>query len=110
MFNLGFSEIVIIFVLLLVFFGAEKMPDIGRAIGRAAAEFKRGLGGVTGGEEQDSAYAESASPNTRALPAKRTKKASRKRTKKKVASKRKAKVAGKQRTRPTGKRAQRPKG
>ncbi len=43
MFNLGFSEILIIAALILIFFGAEKMPEVGRAIARAANEFKRGL-------------------------------------------------------------------
>lgn len=52
MFNLGFSEVLIILALLLVFFGAERMPEIGRAIGRAAQEFKRGLQDMTAPEEK----------------------------------------------------------
>ena len=39
--NLGFSEMIFIFVLALIIFGPKKMPEIGRQIGRALAEFKR---------------------------------------------------------------------
>lgn len=39
--NLGISEMIFIFVLALIIFGPKKMPEIGRQIGRALAEFKR---------------------------------------------------------------------
>ena len=39
--NLGFGEMIFIFVLALIIFGPKKMPEIGRQIGRALAEFKR---------------------------------------------------------------------
>ena len=39
--NLGFSEMIFIFLLALIIFGPKKMPEIGRQIGRALAEFKR---------------------------------------------------------------------
>src|SRR5438552_16661228 len=39
--NLGFPEMIFIFVLALIIFGPKKMPEIGRQIGRALAEFKR---------------------------------------------------------------------
>jgi Tat protein translocase TatB subunit len=39
--DLGFSEIAFIFVLALIIFGPKKLPEIGRHIGRALAEFKR---------------------------------------------------------------------
>jgi len=39
--NLGLSEMIFIFVLALIIFGPKKMPEIGRQIGRALAEFKR---------------------------------------------------------------------
>ena len=41
MFGLGFSELLLIFVIALVVFGPKKLPEIGRSIGRALAEFKR---------------------------------------------------------------------
>ncbi len=39
--NLGFSEMLFIFLLALVIFGPKKLPEIGRQIGKALAEFKR---------------------------------------------------------------------
>ena len=39
--NLGFSEMVFIFLLALVIFGPRKLPEIGRQLGKAMAEFKR---------------------------------------------------------------------
>ena len=39
--NLGFGEMIFIFVLALIIFGPKKMPEIGRQIGRALAEFRR---------------------------------------------------------------------
>jgi sec-independent protein translocase protein TatA len=41
MFGLGFPELLLIFVIALVVFGPKKLPEIGRSIGRALAEFKR---------------------------------------------------------------------
>lgn len=41
--NFGFSEILIIAVLVLIFFGPRRMPEIGRAVGGALREFRRGL-------------------------------------------------------------------
>jgi sec-independent protein translocase protein TatB len=39
--NLGFTEMLFIFVLALIIFGPKKLPEIGRQIGRALNEFKR---------------------------------------------------------------------
>ena len=41
MFGFGLPEILLIFVIALVVFGPKKLPEIGRSIGRALAEFKR---------------------------------------------------------------------
>lgn len=41
--NFGFSEILIIAVMVLIFFGPRRMPEIGRAVGGALREFRRGL-------------------------------------------------------------------
>jgi len=40
-----FGEILLILILLLLFFGPNKLPDMGRAIGKALGEFKKALGG-----------------------------------------------------------------
>src|ERR1700740_131198 len=39
--NLGFSEMVFLFLLALIIFGPKKLPEIGRQIGKALNEFKR---------------------------------------------------------------------
>jgi TatA/E family protein of Tat protein translocase len=39
--NLGFPEMVFLFLLALIIFGPKKMPEIGRQIGKALNEFKR---------------------------------------------------------------------
>ena len=39
--NLGFGEMVFIFLLALLIFGPRKLPEIGRQLGRSLAEFKR---------------------------------------------------------------------
>ena len=41
MFNLGIGELIIILLIVLVLFGASRVPEIARALGKAIAEFKR---------------------------------------------------------------------
>jgi TatA/E family protein of Tat protein translocase len=39
--NLGFPEMMFIFILALILFGPKRLPEIGRQIGKGLAEFKR---------------------------------------------------------------------
>ena len=39
--NLGFPEMIFLFLLALIIFGPKKLPEIGRHIGKALNEFKR---------------------------------------------------------------------
>ncbi|MBN2431944.1 MAG: twin-arginine translocase TatA/TatE family subunit [Acidobacteria bacterium] len=39
--NFGLPEMLIIFILALLLFGPRKLPEIGRTVGRAMAEFRR---------------------------------------------------------------------
>lgn len=41
MFGVGMQELVIILVLVLILFGPRRLPEIGRAIGKAVRELKR---------------------------------------------------------------------
>jgi sec-independent protein translocase protein TatA len=45
MFGLGASELLIILALVLVLFGAGKIPQLGRGLGEGIRNFKRGLKG-----------------------------------------------------------------
>ncbi|NEW07058.1 twin-arginine translocase TatA/TatE family subunit [Paenibacillus sp. SYP-B3998] len=40
--NIGFTEILLIAIVALVLFGPQKLPEIGRAVGRTISEFKKG--------------------------------------------------------------------
>lgn len=46
MFNFSLPELFIIFVVALVVLGPEKLPEIGRALGRGLAQLQRSLQGV----------------------------------------------------------------
>lgn len=39
--SIGMPELIVIFVIALVVFGPRKLPELGRSLGRALAEFKR---------------------------------------------------------------------
>ncbi len=52
MFGLGLPEILLIFVIALLIFGAAKLPEIGRAMGKALSEFKKGTQEFSG-EKKD---------------------------------------------------------
>jgi sec-independent protein translocase protein TatA len=41
--NLGMTEILMILVIALLFFGAKRLPEIGSAMGKGIREFKRSM-------------------------------------------------------------------
>jgi sec-independent protein translocase protein TatA len=41
--NLGFMEILLILVAVLLLFGAKRLPEIGASFGKSITDFKRGL-------------------------------------------------------------------
>jgi TatA/E family protein of Tat protein translocase len=44
--SLGGSELILILVVVLIFFGGEKMPEFARGLGKAIREFKKAAGDV----------------------------------------------------------------
>ena len=42
MFGLGYQELMIILVIVLLLFGAQKLPELARGLGKSMSEFKRG--------------------------------------------------------------------
>src|SRR5260221_9649953 len=45
--NLGFTEIMIILLVVLLVFGAKRLPEIGASMGKGIREFKRSLSDAT---------------------------------------------------------------
>jgi sec-independent protein translocase protein TatA len=43
MFGLGMPELIVILLVALLLFGAKRLPDIGRSLGRAISAFKQGV-------------------------------------------------------------------
>ena len=41
--NIGFPELLIILVVILLLFGASRIPQIARSLGKSVGEFKKGL-------------------------------------------------------------------
>ena len=41
--RIGFGELVIIFLVILLLFGTKRLPEIGNALGKAIKEFKRSV-------------------------------------------------------------------
>ena len=52
MFGLGLPEILLILVIALLIFGAAKLPEIGRALGKSLSEFKKGMQDVSEKKEE----------------------------------------------------------
>jgi len=46
MFGMGGSELMLIMVVFLLFFGANKIPDIARGLGKGIREFKDAASGI----------------------------------------------------------------
>ena len=41
--NIGFGELLIILVVVLVLFGAKRIPELAKGLGKGISEFKKGL-------------------------------------------------------------------
>lgn len=52
MMGLGFNELLILLLIVLVLFGASKLPQLGRGLGEGITNFRRGLKGPDGDEKE----------------------------------------------------------
>ena len=50
--QLGWGEWLVIGAIVLLLFGAKKLPELGRSLGRAVREFQDGLKGKDGNDKQ----------------------------------------------------------
>jgi len=64
--TIGWPEIILILVVILLIFGARKLPDAGKALGKGIREFKKALKGIEEDiEEPEEKREESKSAETR---------------------------------------------
>jgi sec-independent protein translocase protein TatA len=51
--NIGGPELLVILVVVLLFFGASRLPGLARSLGQSAKEFRRGLDEGAESEDED---------------------------------------------------------
>ncbi len=51
--GIGFSELIIILIIVLILYGPGKLPEIGKALGKGIREFKRAQHDLTAGDDED---------------------------------------------------------
>ncbi|HEU4965394.1 MAG TPA: twin-arginine translocase TatA/TatE family subunit [Bacilli bacterium] len=51
--NIGVPGLILIMAVALVLFGPQKMPELGRALGKSLKEFKQGLAGIVEDDERN---------------------------------------------------------
>lgn len=64
-FGLGITETLLIFAVLLLFFGAKRLPELASGLGRGIRDFKRSLNGL----DDQSLQASQAPPPAQVQPA-----------------------------------------
>ncbi len=50
--NIGWQEILLILLIVLLLFGARKIPDLAKGLGKGIREFKKGLNEIEKPEEK----------------------------------------------------------
>jgi sec-independent protein translocase protein TatA len=57
--DLGITEILIILLVILIFFGAKKIPDIAQGFGKGIKEFKKAIKDVNENDKKDAGDSDS---------------------------------------------------
>jgi sec-independent protein translocase protein TatA len=52
MFGIGWQEILLILVIVLLLFGARRIPEVMKSLGKGVREFKKGIKEVTGEDDE----------------------------------------------------------
>lgn len=52
-FGIGIQELMIILLICLLVFGATRLPEIGKALGKTIKEFKKSIKGIGSEEEEE---------------------------------------------------------
>ena len=47
MFGLGYQELLLILVIVVILFGAQRLPDLAKSLGSSVKEFKKGVNEIT---------------------------------------------------------------
>jgi sec-independent protein translocase protein TatA len=61
--NLGAQELILIFLVILIFFGAKKIPELAQGLGKGVKEFRKAVKDVQEDVEQESKKIEDKKPN-----------------------------------------------
>lgn len=61
--SIGAPGIILLVILALLLFGPNKLPELGRAVGRTFREFKEGTRDIMDGHDKPAAKSEPAVPN-----------------------------------------------
>ena len=51
--NIGWPEILVILLIILLLFGAKRLPDLARSLGKSLREFKKGRDEIEADEEKN---------------------------------------------------------
>ena len=51
--HLGWQEIILILLIVLLLFGAKKIPELAKSLGKGVKEFKKGLKEIESTEEEE---------------------------------------------------------
>jgi sec-independent protein translocase protein TatA len=64
MFGIGFQEMLVILVVVLIFFGPKRLPDLAKSLGKGIAEFKKASEEVRKGIDEAVRDSENEEPDT----------------------------------------------
>jgi len=53
MFGLGWAELLVLLAIVLIIFGASRLPEIGRGLGTGIQEFRKSIKGDGGSKDKD---------------------------------------------------------